>query len=664
MSPTSRTRLLLGIDTGGTYTDAVVYDEVAGAVVAKAKTPTTHDDLALGIVAAVDRVLAESITPTAIEMVALSTTLATNALVEGRRRAVGAVFVGFDPDVVERGGLAAARADDPFVVIGGGHDAYGREREALDLAALDVWLESVRGRIEAVAVTARFGVREPAHEIAAAEAVRRELGVPVTCSHELADRLDGPRRAVTAVLNARLIAVVAELVDRARAALLDRGIGAPLMIVRGDGSLVSSEFARLRPIETVMSGPAASVVGAAHLTGLDDAVVSDIGGTTTDIAVLRGGRTVVRDDGAVVGSHRTMVRAVAMTTLGLGGDSLVEHDPQSEGLSVSLGPRRVVPLALAAAGDERIAPLLERQRQRSRPSDLDPLLITRTAHLGDAADATETRVMGATGDGPISAADVVTTDAERRALGRLVDRALLRLTGFTPTDAALVVGIIGHLDATASRLGAELFARRRDRLGRAVATGPVEAATAVIEELHRRSIDAVLAAALADDGIDPSAIDSPVVRAGLAGHRGTVRLGLGLAHPLVGLGAPASAFYPAVAAALGTDLAVPEHADVANAVGAVVGRVTLTRRCTITEPELGVYVVHHPDVGASVASLADARAAGQRVLEAQLGDEMVAAGAREFEIDVVWSERSANISGSILLVEGTLTATASGRPSL
>src|SRR5690606_13092405 len=115
-----------------------------------------------------------------------------------------------------------------------------------------------------------------------------------TMSHELSARLGGPRRALTTLLNARLIAMIDRLVAATEGFLAARGIAAPLMVVRGDGALVSAAFARLRPIETILSGPAASLVGARHLTGLDAAVVSDIGGTTTDVAVLDRGRPPLR----------------------------------------------------------------------------------------------------------------------------------------------------------------------------------------------------------------------------------------------------------------------------------------------------------------------------------------------------------------------------------
>jgi N-methylhydantoinase A/oxoprolinase/acetone carboxylase beta subunit len=105
--------------------------------------------------------------------------------------------------------------------------------------------------------------------------------------------------------------------------LLARGVAAPLMVVRGDGALVSATFAKARPIETILSGPAASLVAAHYMTGRADAVVADVGGTTTHVAVLGGGRPRLCPEGALVGGFRTMVEAVAVHTFGLGGDSEV-----------------------------------------------------------------------------------------------------------------------------------------------------------------------------------------------------------------------------------------------------------------------------------------------------------------------------------------------------
>ncbi|MDE1993785.1 MAG: hydantoinase/oxoprolinase family protein, partial [Rhizobiaceae bacterium] len=275
---------LLGIDTGGTYTDAVLFHEIDG-VVAKAKALTTRYDLAIGIAGAVDAVIAKANVPvSAIGLVSLSTTLATNALVEGQGGRAGLVMIGFGPDDLKRDGLAEALGGDPVLFISGGHDVHGSENP-LDLAALEEALPALAGTVSSFAIAGYFAVRNPAHEIRVRDHIRALSHLPVTCSHELSSKLGGPRRALTTLLNARLVSMIDRLVGACESFLAARGIAAPMMVVRGDGALISAAEAKLRPIETILSGPAASLVGARYLTGLDEAVVSDIGGTTTDVAV-------------------------------------------------------------------------------------------------------------------------------------------------------------------------------------------------------------------------------------------------------------------------------------------------------------------------------------------------------------------------------------------
>ena len=344
--------LFLGIDTGGTYTDAVLWSQ-SGGVAAKAKSLTTRHDLAIGISGAVKAVMDRTgVDPAEIKLVSMSTTLATNALVEGQGGRVALVMVGFTEADLARDGLDKALGGDPVVFCEGGHDVHGNARP-LDLAALESALDELGKTVSGFAVCAYFATRNPSHELAVSGLIRERTGLPVTASHELSAKLGGPRRALTTLLNARLISMIDRLVAATGGFLEARGITAPLMVVRGDGALVSAAFARQRPIETILSGPAASLVGARHMTGLDDAVVSDIGGTTTDVAVLDKGRPRLDPEGATVGGFRTMVEAVAMRTFGLGGDSEVELEEGRLVPRLLLGPRRRVPLSLAgvAHGD-------------------------------------------------------------------------------------------------------------------------------------------------------------------------------------------------------------------------------------------------------------------------------------------------------------------------
>ncbi|MBV8307253.1 MAG: hydantoinase/oxoprolinase family protein, partial [Gammaproteobacteria bacterium] len=335
----------IGLDTGGTFTDAVAL--TAGRrILASAKALTTHWDLSVGLGAAIRAVIAKlpaAVRRGHISLVSVSTTLATNAVVESRFSPICTLLIGFDEQMLERSGLR--RAGGVLVRVGGGHEATGEESAPLDEAAIDAAVLSHAPQVEAFAVAALFSVRNPAHERRARERIRALSDKSVTCSYELSSQLDAPKRALTAALNARLTPQIRHLLEALRRVLEQEAVSAPIMVVRGDGTLIRAEVALEYPVETVLSGPAASVVGAGFLTELADFAVADMGGTTTDVAIVAGGRPVVRPEGAVVGGWRTMVKAIDVRTCGLGGDSEVYFDREAQ---LRVGPRRVMPLSLLA----------------------------------------------------------------------------------------------------------------------------------------------------------------------------------------------------------------------------------------------------------------------------------------------------------------------------
>lgn len=660
-------RYALGVDTGGTYTDAVVYDERAREIVAKAKSPTTHDDLAIGIGKAIDAAVSDAaVDPSSIEMVALSTTLATNALVEGTGRPACLVTIGFDEDALDRGGLRDAIGSDAVIVVGGGHNSHGDQVEPLDLDELGARIDELADDVDGFAVTAQFATRNAEHEIAARDLIRERTGKPVTCSHVLSASLGGPKRGVTALLNARLIAMIDDLVATTGGIIAERGIDAPMMIVRGNGSLVSVDFVKDRPVETILSGPAASLVGAAHLADADDAVISDIGGTTTDIAVVRDGVPQFGADGATVGGHRTMVEAVLMHTHGLGGDSEIRLADRAVGAQLDVGPRRVVPLSLMGEqhGDV-IRRELEARVNDEIPGAFDGMFLQRTARAeGATLDRNEQAVVDAVDAPLVPVSRAVSTSLQERAMRRLVARAILRLSAFTPTDASHVLGDQTTHDPEIARMGALVFARRRDRYGNDIAEDAEEISEAVVTALVRRSAEALLAAALDRDGLDDSLAQSPLVAAALDRSSRSARIDIGLGAKLVGLGAPAATYYPAIGELLGAEVDVPLNADVANAIGAVVGKVRVRSEIQVTAPRRGVYRVHAGGEPETSWERPDAQARAEEIAREAAIAEVQAAGASEFEVEVSWTEKVIDVDGRPMFVEGTATAIASGRPDL
>ena len=658
---------LLGVDTGGTYTDAVILDEAADAVIGKAKSLTTRADLALGIGRAVDAALAGAgVQPSQIAMVSLSTTLATNALVEGQGGRVALIVIGFDADDLERGGLVEALKGDPVVRLAGGHNHAGGQAQALDMAALEQAVSELSGDVMGFAVASRFATRNPAHEVAARDLIRRVSGRPVTCSHELSAKLNGPKRALTAVLNARLIGMIDRLVAACERHLEAVGITAPLMVVRGDGALISAAMVRERPIETILSGPAASIVGARWLTGASDALVSDIGGTTTDVALLRNGLPEIDPEGARVGGLRTMVEAVAMRTSGLGGDSEVHVLATGLTGGLRLGPRRLIPVSLLAVDHgPMVHAALDRWLSSDTAGEFDGrFVIPMQGQTGGLTAREATVLERVTKPMPLSLA--LTSRLEVAAMERLVARGLVMISGVTPSDASHVLGRLDAWDGTASIKALKLLAKRRNGSGDRIALDGAVLAQAVIDQLTAQTVECLLEAAFDEDGgFDEQAemlARHPLTTAGLNRHRGVVEVTLRLGVPVIGLGASAPSYYGAVGERLGCEMILPEHAGVANAIGAVVGQVSQRAQGLVSSPGEGRFTAHLPE-GLQTFNTRDlALDTLEATLVAEATARAQAAGAADLRVTTTRDIREAQVEGNPMFIEATVTVTASGRP--
>jgi N-methylhydantoinase A/oxoprolinase/acetone carboxylase beta subunit len=664
--------LWLGLDTGGTFTDAVLLAE-GRRVIASAKALTTPWDLAIGIskaIRAVLELLGEGMSREDISLVSVSTTLATNAVVENRFSPVCTLVVGFDDAMVERSGLQ--RHGGALVVrVEGGHVATGEESAALDEAAVRRAVAEHHDRVEAFAVAANFSVRNPAHELRVRQIIRSLSPKPVTCAHELSSKLDAPRRALTAALNARLTPQIRHLIEALACVLADQSIDAPLMIVKGDGSLMKAQIALEYPVETILSGPAASVVGAGFLTGLQDFIVSDMGGTTTDIAVVSGGRPVISGEGALVGAWRTMVEAVDVRTSGLGGESEVQFDRQ---LRLRVGPRRAMPLSLLAhrfpdtlvqlrsiSGLERLP---EHPTQFAfRNPDRAPL-----AHLS----GLERRVWDALDLAPRPVSAVVRTASGLEALRRLADAGLATLAAFTPSDAMHVLDRQHGWCREAAECGARILAteERNARAARAAAT-PHAICERTYEHVVRESGRLLLAAALAQDpGIEPrgrswGVLGDRLMEEIVAGRRfsALVQATLGLARPLVAIGAPADAYYPEVARRLGALLSIPAHSAVCNAIGAVAGVVSQTVDILVNQPTFKVFRVHDPAGSQDYPDPEPALEHARRVSRELALAAARRAGAADPHVETSVTEKLAHVSpGADYLAEAVARSIATGRP--
>ena len=665
--------IALGIDTGGTYTDAVLVDQASGRMMAGAKALTTYHDLSVGIGEAVAAVFdGQAVSPADVSLVGLSTTLATNAIVEGRGAPVCLMLIGYDPDLIRQYGFERELVTQDVVYLRGGHDVEGNEVEPLDELAAREAILARRDRVEAFAVSGYFGVRNPAHELQTRGLIEELTAsvnggpLPVTCGHELTTRLNSVRRATTAALNARLIPLLQELIATVRRTLDTLGVVAPLMIVKGDGSLVRAEWAMKRPIETILSGPAASVVGAWHLAGRRDVWVVDVGGTTTDIAALHEGRPRLNPEGAQVGRWRTMVEAVDAHTVGLGGDSLVCLDSEGQ---LAIGPQRVVPLCTLASTHPEIVDELRRQVGASQRQPLAGQFVLaqrRTAYATSEEDALLLRGLTAGPQSLLALVDrLLYSSLVVRRIERLETRRMALRSGFTPTDALHVLGRFEHWNAEASRLGAELLAAQ-------MGFSPEAFCERVVSEVSNRVTTELVSKVLGDETTPPDWEHEPSAAALLAraltdAPASDLDCRLTLRHPVVAVGAPVEAYLPRVARQLHTELVIPSHAEVANAVGAVAGGVVLQQRVLI-QP-LGAnqhFRLHLPGGVHDFSSLEGSVVYAQRVMPSLLRALAQQAGASQVEVRMTRLDREAPVSagwGEQIYLGTELVFTAVGRPS-
>lgn len=658
---------LIGVDTGGTYTDAAIIEASGHKVIASAKSLTTKGDLAVGVSGAIRAALAKlpsSIPPEAVSLVSVSTTLATNAVVEGHGDPVCVILAGFDAPMVARTGIATAFPGMPIEMIAGGHNHSGDEAAKLDMAALDEVIARHGGRVDAFAVASAFAVRNPAHERAIRERIVAKTGKPVTVSSELSSALDAPRRALTSTLNARLISRITWLIKAVRQAMDEFGIACPLMIVKGDGTLALAETVATRPIETVLSGPAASLVGAHWLSGAASFLLSDMGGTTTDLGILENGRPRVSEEGAEVGGWRTMVKAIDVRTIGLGGDSEVAIGLNGK---LTVGPSRIVPVSLIGQRFPEVLDMLDAQLSDPDISSLAARFVMRPLGwkegMADAAELSpkEAQLMALIGERPKPIAQVASSAGAQRALNALRKRGLIQVAGFSPSDAAHVLSLQDNWSREAAVKAAALNVRFREM--RAPDEAAVEAfAREVWSEVVRLTGRVILDTALGEGVKGGEALLDAVCRG--EGGLGLARISVAPKIPVVAVGGPVKVYYDEVGKRLGAEIIYPPFCDVANAVGAATG--VIARSVTVAvSGDGGAFRVHAPEGtklhATGAAALADAEAAARRLAR----EAVLAMGSDEPELRVsVEKDMLPDAVDDNGLFAARVTAEAIGRPHM
>ncbi|MDO9517442.1 MAG: hydantoinase/oxoprolinase family protein [Methanosarcinaceae archaeon] len=562
----------LGIDAGGTYTDAVLLRDSDELIIDTSKALTSYPDPLEGIKNAID-----GLDPThlnEVKMVSVSTTLSTNSILEGTGFPVALILVGkYD--------ITKELPTKHYIQVAGGHDYNGIESESLDIESINHFAMKVKDKVSAFAVSSFFSVRNHDHELEVKELINQLTGLPVVCGHELSQDLGAFERAVTAFLNAQLISVTETFMNTVESEIKTRGMDAKIFMLKCDGSVTNIRGALDKPIESIFSGPAASLVGASFLSKKDTCAVIDVGGTSTDISVMNNGVPDMSDSGAVVGGWKTRVKAIRMVTSAMGGDSHV----WIKGYKSHIGPRRVMPLCRAAI----IYPVFLEQL-RSNPIPLKSLLgvnyqptkfYLRTEYEVIEISDGEKEILDAIKKEPTSIIEIynkIKKNPSSKLLDILIQKRLIHSIGFTLTDALHVLGDYTEMNVEAANVGANVLGHLMNMDGHEFA----------------RHIKNKFAKNMASDLVSFFLDETPkeVIRQ-IFDVSSPIKFKIDV--PIVLIGGPVIAFVEDLQNILDAEIILPRYADVGNAAGALAAKgirrtEVLIRPVSMGAPEFDFFV--------------------------------------------------------------------------
>lgn len=529
----------IGIDTGGTYTDAVLIDTQTRTVIHWAKETTTHHDLGIGVGRALENLLNKGVSPGDVTQLAVSTTLATNAIVEGRGARVGLFVFGY----VRHFKLPIIAN----IFLKGGHKITGEEDEPLDIEGLVDTIQGLKDEVDSYAVCGAMAIKNPAHELVAEEAISMLDPKPVFCSHKVSDHPGMRARAATACLHAKLMPLMVGFLSSIQLCMLKLQINCPVTIICGNGRGANLDQAVERAAVTMASGPAATA-SFGCTAGEPTALIVDVGGTTTDVCMIREGRPVLNKEGCLIGQWQTHVEAIDMFTAGGGGDSHVICSPENQ---ITLQTTRVQPLAMTPDLPDPAGWL---------GFGLKSSMILPVAGL-DRTIIAEDEILTRLQQGPASpqvlAAETSLSGVvlEKR-LEQLVYLQQIQMIGFTPTDALHVLGKLDIGNSAQAEAGAIILS---SALGLDVPTFCQQ-----VIQTTEQTIETIILDYLSRK-IWPDNQGAPFLN---RRDNELFALHFAVKIPIIGIGAAARSFLPGVAENLRTTVSFPDHYEVGNAIGA------------------------------------------------------------------------------------------------
>ena len=626
----------LGVDTGGTFTDAVILDLEDHHVISKAKSPTTHNDLSVGLFESVRKVLSDSdVSPSDIELIGVSTTLATNSVLEGKGGDVGLILIGWMPNDAKNMGAKE------IAYVRGGYDNRGKMKEPLDPIQVKEAILGMADHVEAIAISGLFSIINASQEKEVKKMALELTGLPTVAGYELSSSLGIDLRAETAVLNGKLIPSVSRFFDGLERTFREMGMTAPIMMYKGDGSVMTLSKAKTSPVECIFSGPAASAMGARAMTGEKDFIMVDIGGTSTDVALMKKGLPDIREEGANIHGWRTMVKAVDMYTMALGGDSriaipeaTIEVSPgvtipvptisRFRSFNFTIGPDRVMPLCRLAEMDPGICPRLEKS------GVLDYYVLNDVPC--DGITEKEKKIIESLKEGPKTKMEIADSIPGvwviTHEINNLSKRGIVSMASLTPIDLVVYNKAldIGNRDGPVAAINALSDKLRMDK---------DVVVFRLLDMIHERIAQSILIR-LMDDKLDgwrnPRA---KIILDELAAvnKKGNFSLLPHVEIPIVGIGAPTRYLMGDVDKRLGTETVFPDDGDVGNAIGAISSKITECYTAIIVQMNDHTYSVTIPYSGQTLTSgKEEAIAMAKRSLEELLTSKLKSEGAKNITI--------------------------------
>lgn len=577
----------IGIDTGGTYTDAVAYDFESNSILGSAKSLTTKEDLTKGILGALDG-LPHKLLKKA-ELISLSTTLATNACVEDKGGYAKLIFFGGDVRVIDELGGKYGLPKSKDIYIQESFTKFSGEIEGeVDWDLFSQSLEQGFEDCDGVAIVEINAMQNGAVvEKKAKEIFMKKFDIPVVCGHELFSELNCLQRCSSTLLNARLFPVIKEFLLSIKKAMKEREIDAPVVIVRSDGSMMSEEFASLRPVEMLLSGPAASAMGGTRSTDENNSIIVDMGGTTTDIALVKGKMPVTVIDGVSIGKWKTFVDGVYVKTFGLGGDTAIHYKDKN----LYLEDYRIVPMCVAAQQHPFVLQYLQKLAKNPQKHTMfiyEHYILIKDIEGKNRYTDHEKAFCNALKSGPMSLRDAPETvgkDMYNINVSRLIKEGVIQLCGLTPTDIMHINGDFSGYSVEASLLCAKIVAYNLE-------ISIDELCELVYREIKGKIYRNIAAVLLENkhpqymkNGVNKDMlqfIDESFENARTKKNDIMLNAVFQTDFALVGIGAPIKIFLDDVAKMFGTKGVIPNYFEVANAFGAIVGNVSSTHYVKIS----------------------------------------------------------------------------------